>query len=183
MTGGVLSSGSDEGLLLVQSDDSQTLYRLVDKVRAHRGVRMVRGDQMRTWGALYSEMSSAFQFFVGWGWNLDALHECLSDPELRFPRHSRMCVITAAEQVLADESDGELERFIRCLVDVSADADDISAGSSGLRRQGFATVVVPYDLPGFPISTWFWAPGAMKQLDASDESATLSYISDRLRSD
>lgn len=90
-------------------------------VAAGATVRIVRGEKMRSTGALMAEVSAALQFPHYFGDNWPALDECLSDMDWLMPTPAIIVLIRNAVEVLAGEADDELETFVRILSKATSD--------------------------------------------------------------
>jgi hypothetical protein len=176
MTDRTADSDGPNTLILQSSSDLQTLYRFIELLREDHRIRVVRGNRMRTWEALYAEMSAAFQFFTGFGWNLDALFECLTEPDLRFPHDSHLCLIVAAEQVLADEPRGELERFARCMKDAGTRERGAEERSGPATGPVFRTVIAPFENYTPTFLHWSQALPLMKEIRVHDTASALTSV-------
>lgn len=84
-------------------------------VAAGATVRIVRGENMRSTGALMAEVSAALQFPHYFGDNWPAFDECVSDMDWLMPTSAIIVLIRNAVEVLAGEADDELETFVRIL--------------------------------------------------------------------
>jgi len=78
-------------------------------------VRVVRGRKMRTQQALYSEISAALQFPLYFGENADAFDECMADLAWLPPQAGYVVVITAPDEVLAEEDASALQWLVGSL--------------------------------------------------------------------
>lgn len=154
-------------MALLRSDSRQTLYRAAGALSESRRVCVVRGDNMRTWDALFAEVSAAFQFFIGWGWNLDAMFECLIDLDLRFTRDSRGMVIVSAEQVLRDEPGEQLDKFVAGLRD---------AGDEGLR-----TFLAPLEEITWTYERWRSLVPSLQAIDVENSVELSSLVAQMTR--
>jgi hypothetical protein len=61
---------------------------------------------MQTWGALYDEVSAAFQFPLYFGRNIGALSESLREPDQEPVRSGRLCIVVAGQLTEAEPSAG-----------------------------------------------------------------------------
>ncbi len=101
---------------------SADVSALTDWARAVRDqepssvIRFLRGKKMLSEGALFDEISAAFQFPHYFGENWDALDECLGDLSWLRGR-SYLTIVTDAARVLANEAEG-FATFVGLLSDV-----------------------------------------------------------------
>ena len=79
--------------------------------------RTIDGRHARTKDGLLSELARALEFPAGSGRNWDALEELLADLEWR-PAKGYLIVVTDADQLLADDSEG-YDTFIQIAKDVA----------------------------------------------------------------
>ncbi len=78
-------------------------------------VRRLRGQKMRSVGALMDEIGAAFQFFEGFGENWHALEECLGYLDEWLPADAYVLVVENAEEVLRDEAPDQMAAFLKSL--------------------------------------------------------------------
>jgi RNAse (barnase) inhibitor barstar len=106
--GAGISEITDFGLSLVEHD----LLRVV--------VRFLRGKKMARLSSLYDEFAAALQFPYYFGENWNAFDECITDLEW-MPADVYVLVITNAKNVLADESDDQLEALTNLLEEAGSE--------------------------------------------------------------
>jgi RNAse (barnase) inhibitor barstar len=88
-------------------------------------LRVVRGAKCRNTAGLFSEVANAMEFPDYFGHNWDALEECLTDLEW-LPGKGYVLLITAAEQILADD-----EEDFATFLEVLSDAGEAWASGQG----------------------------------------------------
>ncbi len=81
--------------------------------------RAIDGRRARTKNGLLSELARALEFPAGSGRNWDALEELLADLEW-LPAQGYLIVVTDADQLLADDSEG-YDTFIQIAKDVATE--------------------------------------------------------------
>jgi RNAse (barnase) inhibitor barstar len=69
-------------------------------------VRVMRGSKMQTTKDLFNEVSAALQFPYYFGFNWDALDECVNDLDW-MPESAYVLIFTHLDQILAAEKDAE----------------------------------------------------------------------------
>lgn len=74
-------------------------------------IKFLRGNKMRSWQALFDEVSAALQFPYYFGENLNAFDECIADLEWLNAR-GYFLVILKADEVLADCEDADFQAMI-----------------------------------------------------------------------
>ena len=102
-------------------------------------LRVVRGSKGRQTSGLFSELASAMEFPDYFGHNWDALEECLTDLEW-LPGKGYVLLITAAEQILADD-DEDFATFLEVLSDAGEAWASGQAGAESKRAKPFHTVL------------------------------------------
>lgn len=96
-------------------DETWNASTLFGRATGSDVVRVVRGQKMRTVDGMMSECGAALQFFEGFGENWPALEECLCYLDEWLPGDGYVLVVSAAEQLLADDLKAELRTFL-CLL-------------------------------------------------------------------
>jgi hypothetical protein len=92
--------------------------------------KILRGNKMRSWQALFDEAAAALQFPYYFGENLNAFDECMADLEWLNAR-GYLIVILKADQVLADCDDAELQALITLLCNVASEwAKPVKSGGA-----------------------------------------------------
>jgi hypothetical protein len=119
------------------------VYGVVAEWHVDESVRIIRGDKMQTWDALYDEVSAAFQFPLYFGRNIGALSESLREPDQEPVRSGRVCIIVAAELVLIKEPEEQMGWFISCLQDARRDWTERPPEHLEGVVPVFSTVLVP----------------------------------------
>lgn len=78
------------------------------------GIRLCRGSKMRNLKGFFAEISAVFQFPYYFGENWNAFNDCMSDLcWLQSPKY--LLFITNAEQLLLEEDEQEMNRFINSM--------------------------------------------------------------------
>ena len=83
-------------------------------------VRFLRGKKMARLCSLYDEFAAALQFPYYFGENWNAFDECITDLEW-MPGDVYVLVITDAKNVLAEESDDQLEALTNLLEEAGSE--------------------------------------------------------------
>jgi RNAse (barnase) inhibitor barstar len=107
-------------------------------------VRVVRGAKCRSTPGLFSEVARAMDFPDYFGHNWDALEECLTDLEW-LPGKGFVLLVTAAEQILADDEEEEFATFLQVLSDAGEAWASGEAGAQGGRGTPFHTVLAVFE--------------------------------------
>jgi len=93
-------------------------------------VKLLRGDKMRSWQALFDEIAAALQFPYYFGENLNAFDECVTDLEWLNAR-GYFLVILKADEVLVNCDEADFQALINHLnVAASEWAKPIKAGQT-----------------------------------------------------
>ena len=104
-------------------------------------VRFLRGKKMATLSSLYDEFAAALQFPYYFGENWNAFDECITDLEW-MPGDVYVLVITDAKNVLALESDDQLEALTRLLEEAGSEWSQPVGTSEAWARSAVAFHVV-----------------------------------------
>lgn len=89
-------------------------WKLSRELGTDFSVKLLRGNKMRSWKALFGEVSAALQFPYYFGENLNAFDECIADLEWLDAR-GYLLVILKADEILADGEDADFQALINHL--------------------------------------------------------------------
>lgn len=104
-------------------------------------VRFLRGKKMARLSSLYDEFAAALQFPYYFGENWNAFDECITDLEW-IPGDVYVLVITDAKNVLAEESDDQLEALTNLLEEAGSEWSELVETAEAWDRRAVAFHVV-----------------------------------------
>jgi hypothetical protein len=160
----VLDYRDPNDVIMMRGNTLQGLYRAVQTWHLDDSVRVVRGNRMTTWRSLFDEFSAAFQFPLYFGGNFDAFLESLSEPDQEPIAGPRVCIISGVEDVLAEEADGAVARFVRILGLARGNWSTHPPEHLDGVVPVFSTVIVPYDKSVAVHGAWSAAGASITEL-------------------
>ena len=117
------------------SVDLSTITNIAWEISRNSGaelsVKLLRGNKMRSWQALFDETSAALQFPYYFGENLNSFDECMADLEWLYVR-GYLIVILKADQVLANCDELDFQALINELSNLASGwSKPVKRGQSG----------------------------------------------------